>query len=1174
MRFGKAAPTEEDESTAHADVHAIELGEGAKQVTLSVWDLGGDSAGLPAVQPYLTEGSIYLLAVPALDVPTLSAGYATYVGQWLDCLHARAPKAAVLPVLTKCDTLNAASNPGPEHRTPSAYSNFASTQVAWLTEALQRHQSSVPDGGLNIHYPVQCASALSGSEAAIDGVKARMSAIVFADGGSVLPSIYQPIPRTIYLTMVLLRALRDGRDPIDSARTADQGYMPSTMDLSVELTTSPRPVIAYSTVQTRYIEEFAPVLKMAPNSDGLDTALTLLQHQGEMATLPSGLIMLAPGYMTRLFKPLVTAQMGKAFIEARRDTLRSTVALGRSMLEVERQTILAAAERFHGSAILQEELLITLWQTEGVRQGTIGDMASTFRRMGLIALSAHTEHGRSWLMPTRLPADEPSYFGRPSAAAVERAQAWQALTAVPDVEVLAVALPIGAVLPAGLFERLVVACGDLGSYVKCWNGGAQLCLVPPKTADGHGSLHALVQLRSRAPPAGEAADGALVSAGQSHEVTIECCAPRAMRNDAWAYAVAIRGVFRSLLNALPGLGTPGTATLCCPGCTARMTSQEEMVTSATAAQAEVEGHPSLEPTLWPLESVLAQSQKCDVCNEKVSLHSAPLREEVAPPASLVRRDEALGPHARSSLSQNSFCLRELRYGRPVEVFTSLYGLLGLANGEEVERLRAGGETSIVDEFEAEAEASPATTWSSDERGRYGWSELDWCLYLSAAKADAAATANDDAARARAERVASLRQEARDKGLVDAGRKDPTLDFFLKRPETVAAGLSRGQVLALRLVASPVGLKINRALHNGCDARRPHPYPATCVQLLDGLSKLWTSQLDQRLAASKAAATAAEEARVARLSGDEEVIAAADTVAKKAAAESEALQIDALWHGVGELDAKTFKERGATEIGFLRSSDSRELAQAQAVEQLQRRLAALPVTEQQPVAAAAGGAARPAEGAARPDGSAEEAVEGSGGRSVDGGRRGGLAMWMDAAEAAIEVGLEAGACEGGAERGEGADPQEGDEEAVFLPLATASGPGGALPRATLSPIDDAGADSTVPDGGAAAPLVVKLLPSGEVPVLLLRIERSELSVVNLSFLSPLSSSEFCLPPGTYLEQRKEAIEAIPFGGRGEELEIKVLDVALHLPPSIAKQAAAHADARAEGKAARSNTGGGV
>ena len=110
------------------------------------------------------------------------------------------------------------------------------------------------------------------------------------------------------------------------------------------------------------------------------------------------------------------------------------------------------------------------------------------------------------------------------------------------------------------------------------------------------------------------------------------------------------------------------------------------------------------------------------------------------------------------------------------------------------------------------------------------------------------------------------------------------------------------------------------------------------------------------------------------------------------------------------------------------------------------------------------------------------------------------------------------------------------------------------------------------GAAYAKFKATTTVAEERPVLLLKIEASPnlASAVNLSFLSPTSSDIFCLPPGAYFEQRKAAIESIPFGSQGEQLEVKIVDVVMHLPPAIAKQAASLADARLERKVAREKT----
>ena len=1105
LRAGKADPARHGESTIHFDVHEWMLGEGAKQMHLSVYDLASYRLSQPNIASCVTEGTLIMLTVPALDVAVLTANYDDYLGRWLRCLQINAPNAVVMPVLTKCDLCANNGPSGAEHRTPSAYASFASKQVAWLTEALERYIKD--DGGkLNILFPVQCTSAISGGDASIDGLKTRVNSVIFAEGGSVLPSVYQAITRTVYLSTVFLRALRDGREPIDSARTADIGYIPSTMSMDVELATVPQPYVAYKDIETLYTDEFAPALKCPPTSEGLDGALTLLYNQGEIVPLPCGLIMLNPNFMARVFRPLTDHRMGKFLMEQMHDTFRSSLVPGMPISDVERLSITAAAEVLGASAILREELLLALWQAIGVRQEAFRDLTNLLRRIGVLAISEHTPNGRDWLMPTRLPLDE-DIIARLSkklgpaggaaaaaAAAAERYVAWKAASAPTlNVEVLRVTVPIGPTLPPGAFERLVASCSVLGTYVKSWSKGGHLKILSAPQNEGRPRIQMdfLIQLSSKV-------DAMDVT---QHEVQIESCTEKGMRFNAWASLVQIHRIFKSIIEDYPKLpSAPSAATLCCPGCSTKMMTLDDRA--------------QYDATLWPLENVLAASQRCEACNDKVSLHQAPLLEDVPSSTSLIRQEAALMTKSRPNATDFVFSVDELRYGRPLEVFSNLAQLVGLRQ-EEVENLRSDGEAAIIAEFEAEADDETPGRWTKDEMGVYEWSELDWCLYLSASKAETVAKLTDDDEKARAEQIATLRQEAKDNGLIDAGRKDTSIDYWLKRPEMAAAGLSRGQVLALRLITSPVAAKINQALRNGCDDGRPHPYPATVILLCDGLSRLWSAQLEQRFAAGKAAAAATKELRAVRLGGDEEAIAIADSAAKQAVAEHESLKVGSLWQGVCGLSADAFKERGGTEIGFHRSCSSREVAQEQAVQQ---RLAFL--AEQATVASVTLPLAT--------EGVPEVSVVSSSGARASG------------------------------------KEEEEEEEVAYLAISNSTTPAGSIPRVTVSPTNDADA----PDLAASADAAGQS-KSDERPLLLLRIEASLnlSSAVNLSFLSPTSNDFYCLPPGAYYEQRKVAVEPISIGNQEEPLEAKIVDVLLHLPPSIAKQAVSLAEARVEGKAAR-------
>jgi hypothetical protein len=453
---------------------------------------------------------------------------------------------------------------------------------------------------------------------------------------------------------------------------------------------------------------------------------------------------------------------------------------------------------------------------------------------------------------------------------------------------------------------------------------------------------------------------------------------------------------------------------------------------------------------------------------------------------------------------------------------------------------------------------------------------------------------------------------------------------------------------LRLLASPVAAKINRALHNGCDASRPHPYPTTTILLFEGLSKLSHAQLEQRRLASQAAATAAEEARVLRKGADEEAIVAADAAAQRAAEAVEKLRIGTLWQGVCGLNGQQFKQRGGTAVGFLRLSSSREVAQAQATEHL----------KVEATAAAAAAAVAKSEQASTPsqgDGEIDGNDEFSEGGERDGNKGAGVAIGSaigNIHRSTHEVGpsgplaplervrpAKAPAAAASRiqahERGRRVRQQVGCRQRRAAALHVDIPPlEHTFHKAALETIPETPETPETPspttcqemesisarispgntDDIVAVPLAAEVdsapgrqrLTSGwanlrkvkakadaaavlapksakgffatalsahvfEMPVLLLRIERSQLAAqlepVNISYLSPIAGSELCLPPGAYLEQRKEATESIFLGE--DIVDVKVLDVMLHLPPFLAKQAAAIADARAEGKAPRNH-----
>ena len=177
------------------------------------------------------------------------------------------------------------------------------------------------------------------------------------------------------------------------------------------------------------------------------------------------------------------------------------------------------------------------------------------------------------------------------------------------------------------------------------------------------------------------------------------------------------------------------------------------------------------PTQWPLESVLATSQRCEACNAKVRLcarrpfwRRAPTRRPASWQARgqswrralrshrggrrLLRRRAALRPAARGRLEPRHSCS-----GSPPERIDS------------AARRRARRRSSPS----SRRRPSRPSAWTTAERGEHAWSELDWCLYLSASKAEADGEARLTTTRGRGPSGARPSgSRPRPTGLVDAG----------------------------------------------------------------------------------------------------------------------------------------------------------------------------------------------------------------------------------------------------------------------------------------------------------------------------------------------------------------------------------------------------------------------
>ena len=896
LRAGAPRPAAIDDRTIQLDIYSLVMGEGTKQVVLSMWDLAGQQQYAAALQPYIVDGSLYLLTVPALDIATLTSGFADYVGRWLEYLQAGAPDAIVLPVLTKCDFVL----PKDKAKTVENFEEAASAQVEWLKAAIARHQDGQPEGArrLRVQDHIHCMSAVEGGDESIDALRKRLDDIVFSDP-PLLPSVGQLVPRTWLLAMTFLRALRDGRDPVEAGWAAERASVPTT---GAPEKLVPRAYITYEEAKQTFLTEFAPGLKMqVPDDALLADARNLLCNQGEIFS-SSGIIYLQPDYVTRLLKPLVDHRLGKKFL------MSISTALADGISDAERASAMNAAEALVTAGELREELLPVLWEPVGLKRDDFGGVALMLSAAGVLFLAEHTQRGRRWVMPMRLPDLQPT----------DARNAWSLTVSEEDTEVLGVSMRLGHFAPPGILERLMSSCYGLGKYHKFWKRGALIetdmhsllielraheCLTEEEEASRKERAPAVGVIKDHNEPVRLSANqmAALQAAKQQaakeqndaptkdFELTIEFCGDKQARTGMWVKLMQVRQIAQQVIDDFPGLVV--APEFACPACVSKKDAQ---------------------PGWWPLEDVMKRPVKCEKCGEALSLSQIPLNAEKVDAMTLT-----LDGTSPLDLDEVRFSSDKVRFGKPLEAALGLAKLLGLNDLEEVDRLRTQGDHGLVEEIVKVAR---------EEKDENGWTDTEWAYYLSGTKPPSDAIPGDEGATAPTADPATRKELTAPPG-VDVGRTDIKLSAFTALPISTAAGLTRVHVLALRLYSSPVFRNISKPLHDGCSVERPHPYPAVVIQVIDALARLRVAQAEQR----QAAGVRAQKAMNVVVEEDDEEGAAAVAAAKVEAA---ALADDAFfWRGVYGLQASEFKARGGTEISFLSTSKDRSLAQQAALEQV-------------------------------------------------------------------------------------------------------------------------------------------------------------------------------------------------------------------------------------------------
>ena len=420
--------------------------------------------------------------------------------------------------------------------------------------------------------------------------------------------------------------------------------------------------------------------------------------------------------LMRLCKPLLDSTIGTdpwfKYVRASADALASPHATS---------LLLAAGYCFRTTGELREELLPLLWEPLGLHRDDYGSVLLLLCQTGVLFLAEHTEHGRRWVMPRRLPESPPEM-------AIERwARAAEGSAKEGGVkEMLALMYDLGSSPPPGLAERLMAACYGIGQYRAFWKRGA---IIETRI----GRAHLLIELRAvrtrrrrpplAASPAGNEGGGGGKRGGgkgggdgnasgdaddeeeesglgyeydYSYELAMETRGPHAMRAEIWGLLLRLRPRVEALLAEWPEVKR--SPQLCCPGCLAK----REPTPSRWPADAETRARAGVE--------VMPTCPKCESPCDLVGIQ---------PDGAYPEEPLALSmPHdVERSVPPNP---APMKFGQPVQASMSLPRLLGVDKrrlddlmrppepGEDDDGEGGGGGGGVEDdEAKAGAEAAKA-----------------------------------------------------------------------------------------------------------------------------------------------------------------------------------------------------------------------------------------------------------------------------------------------------------------------------------------------------------------------------------------------------------------------------------------------------------------------------------
>ena len=321
---------------------------------------------------------------------------------------------------------------------------------------------------LRVQEQALCVSAVEGGTASIAALRAKLNELK----GAHLPS--QKWQKASLVVSTVVRSLRDGRDAERAVK-----FLGEIVDADAEPPKVEADKALSHSFQPELLSEWVRLAQATGNtgthealSTQLDDALTLMVREGEVLR-SGGVNFWQVEFVTRLMRQLADHRLGILRTNTlARGNANTAIQMPRRMSDAidaihvpsRKKMLQEAVTAFGRSGDLREEVLPLVWQGTGLHKDDYPAALQLLVAAGMLFPIVQTLGDRRWVMPTRLPLEQPA----------DVKKVWN--VSKEKFDFVSLAYPLGRFTPQGLTERIIVALYSFGSFVATWRNGCLLHL--------------------------------------------------------------------------------------------------------------------------------------------------------------------------------------------------------------------------------------------------------------------------------------------------------------------------------------------------------------------------------------------------------------------------------------------------------------------------------------------------------------------------------------------------------------------------------------------------------------------------------------------------------------------------------------------------------------------------